>query len=222
MIKRLLKYVLNKFKYSNLVDFDYSVNISPRSIFEGANNIYNNTKFEGYLGYRSYVGGNSHVCAKVGKFTSIGPYVQVNEGRHPYEAPFVSTSSAFISDIKRKGSQLTTKSFFKEKKYADEANKYPIIIGNDCWIGQGCFFVGGITIGDGAVVLARSVVTKDVPPYAIVGGMPAKIIKYRYDEETRNFLLKFKWWDKSDHWLKENHNLMIDIKALKNKFMHEF
>lgn len=60
-------------------------------------------------------------------------------------------------------------------------------IGSDCWIGTGVFLVGGIVIGNGAVVLAGAVVTKDVPPYAIVGGVPARILRYRYDEETINF-----------------------------------
>ena len=71
----------------------------------------------------------------------------------------------------------------------------PVEIGNDVWIGHGVFVKGGVKIGDGAVVAAQAVVTKDVPPYAVVGGVPAKVIKYRFDEETIKELLELKWWD---------------------------
>lgn len=78
------------------------------------------------------------------------------------------------------------------------------------------FFIGGITIGDGAVVMAGAVVTKDVPPYAIVGGVPAKVIKYRYDEDTVRFLLSFKWWNKDIEWLRKHWDLLCDVEKLKN------
>ncbi len=78
--------------------------------------------------------------------------------------------------------------------------------------------IGGVTIGDGAVVLAGAVITKDVPPYAIVGEIPSKILKYRYDENTIAFLLKFKWWDKKEVWLREHIELMNDIEQLKKQF----
>ena len=71
----------------------------------------------------------------------------------------------------------------------------PVKIGNDVWIGRGAFVKGGVTIGDGAVVAAHAVVTKDVPPYAIVGGVPAKVLRYRFDEATVKELLELKWWN---------------------------
>ena len=98
---------------------------------------------------------------------------------------------------------------FKEVKSATT-------IGNDCWIGENVFFAGGLTIGDGAVVLAGAVVTKDIPPYAIVGGVPAKVLKYRYDDETVKWLLDFKWWNKDINWLRENWQLLCNINELKN------
>lgn len=70
-----------------------------------------------------------------------------------------------------------------------------IIIGNDVWIGYEAVILSGVTIGDGAVIGCRAVVTKDVPPYTIVGGVPAKPIRKRFDEETIKELQKIKWWD---------------------------
>ena len=69
-------------------------------------------------------------------------------------------------------------------------------IGNDVWIGLNATILDGVTIGDGAIVAAGAVVTKDVPPYAVVAGVPAKIIKYRFTESQIDFLLKFRWWEK--------------------------
>lgn len=82
---------------------------------------------------------------------------------------------------------------------ADRSSDYapckgPTKIGNDVWIGMGALILAGITIGDGAVIGAGSVVTRDVPPYAIVGGNPARLIRYRFDEETIVALLKMRWW----------------------------
>lgn len=73
--------------------------------------------------------------------------------------------------------------------------KGDIVIGNDVWLGRGCNVTSGVTIGDGAVVGAYAVVTKDVPPYAIVGGNPARHIRYRFDEEVIALLLELRWWE---------------------------
>ena len=74
-------------------------------------------------------------------------------------------------------------------------NKGDIVIGNDVWIGYEAVILAGVTIGDGAIIGARAVVTKDVPPYTVVGGVPARQIKKRFSEQTINELLKLKWWD---------------------------
>ena len=91
-------------------------------------------------------------------------------------------------------------------------------IGSDVWIGLDVTIIGGVTIGDGAVVLTNAVVTKDVPPYAVVGGVPAKIITYRYDEETIAFLLKSKWWDNNEEWFENNWELMCDLEKFKKVY----
>ena len=89
-------------------------------------------------------------------------------------------------------------------------NKGDIIIGNDVWIGYEAVILSGVTIGDGAIIGTRAVVTKDVPPYAIVGGVPAKTIRKRFSDDTISALLKIKWWD----WPEERiRNQISDIQA---------
>ena len=83
-------------------------------------------------------------------------------------------------------------------------NKGNIIIGNDVWIGYEAVILSGVTIGDGAIIGTRAVVTKDVPPYTIVGGVPAKPIRNRFDDTTIAKLLELKWWDWSEKQIKSN------------------
>lgn len=85
-------------------------------------------------------------------------------------------------------------------------NKGDIVIGNDVWIGYDAVIMQGVTIGDGAIIGTRAVVTKDVPPYSIVGGVPAKVIKKRFDDQTIETLLTIKWWD----WPKDRIQTNID------------
>ena len=97
-----------------------------------------------------------------------------------------------------------------EKKNVAQSwdNKGDIIIGNDVWIGYEAVILAGVSIGDGAIIGARAVVTKDVPPYTIVGGVPAKSIKKRFSDETISSLLSIQWWN----WSKEK--ISKNIKAI--------
>lgn len=218
MIKRFIKYIFLKIKWRGILKFNWSARISFGSSFEGMNQIHPHTLFKGEMGYGSYIGPYCELFGKIGRFSSIAPFVRCNHGRHPYTYPFVSTAPCFFSlnpSKSQNGSTYAKQQAFEEYSYADSEKKYPIIIGNDCWIGEGVFFVGGIKISDGVVVLAHAVVTKDIPPYAIVGGVPAKIIGFRYSKEDIDFLLKIKWWNNSTEWFEKNWNLLDDFDGLK-------
>lgn len=95
-----------------------------------------------------------------------------------------------------------------------------VIIGNDVWIGFGTTILSGVTIGDGAAIGACSVVTRDVPPYAIIAGNPAHTIRYRFDEETIKELLRIRWWNWPDHQVRENVQYICSpsIKEFVKKF----
>ena len=101
------------------------------------------------------------------------------------------------------------------------ANHYQIIIGSDVWIGADATIMAGVHIGDGAVIGAGAVVAKDVPPYAIVVGNPGKVIKYRFDEETINKLLKMRWWLWDKVKIDERRPFMNDAKEFIEKFYEE-
>lgn len=213
MIKQFLKYIYVSLKNRGKLHCKYNCQISPNSVFEGNNRIDQNTHFSGKMGYGSYVGENCRLIASVGRFCSIAPHVSNNLGVHPVSYPFATTSPLFF-----RSHFFKMKCFAKKKMFIDTLP--PLTIGNDCWIGQNVFLKSGITIGDGAVVYAGAVVTKDVPPYAIVAGVPARIIKYRYDDNTIKFLLKLKWWDMDKQWLSKHWDLLCDIEKLKIKFHH--
>lgn len=207
-ILRYRQYWHIKLKWWGKLRINSTVNVHPDSTFEGANSIWSGSYFKGNMGYGTYITQNCLIEGNIGRFCSIAADVKVARGTHPIGAPYATTSPMFFSLRKQTGSTFAKKQLF------DEIHN-PITIGNDCWIGQGSFLVGGISIGDGAVVLAGAVVTKDVPPYAIVGGVPAQIIKYRYNEETIRFLIEKEWWNMPIEWLKNNSELLCDIDKLK-------
>ncbi len=171
------------------------------------NTIYNEVSLsEVTFGDFTYIAGNTSISrTTIGKFCSIGPDCKIGLGKHPTK-DFVSTHPVFFSTLKQ--AQVT----FADRNYFDEFAY--IIIGNDVWLGANVIVVDGVKIGDGAVVAAGSVVTKDIPPYAIVGGVPAKIIKYRFEKEEIEKLLQLKWWDMDVEYLKENFIKFHDVKSL--------
>lgn len=148
--------------------------------------------------------------AEIGSFTSIANQVVIGGARHPME--WVGMSPVFY-----KGRDSVKKKFSLHP--LDPA---PITsIGHDVWIGRSAIILSGIAVGNGAVVGAGSVVTKDVPPYGIVAGNPAKLIRYRFDKEIVENLEKIRWWELDDHTLDDlarhirDPNLFISAYLLK-------
>ena len=154
---------------------------------------------------------------KIGRYCAISWGLKVTGPKHPYEW---ATISNFTYD--RNATNVTN--YLEDNpdafKHRSPKTLGPMpVIGNDVWIGQDVSLNRGVTIGDGAVIAAYSVVTKDVPPYAIVGGNPAKIIKYRFPDEIINALVEAQWWDyEAKHIL----NMSIDdIEAFLEEFCTE-
>ncbi len=222
IIKPFYKLYAYKIRWGGVknIKIHFSSYVSPKSTFEGMSQIHSDCVFSGHLGYGSYIASYSFISADIGRFTSIAQHVRVIFGRHPYTYPFATTSPAFFSLNPKHvqcGSTFAKKQMFVENASIDK-QKYAIKVGNDCWIGDSVAIVEGVQINDGAVVLAGAVVTKDVPPYAIVGGVPAKVIKYRYSQEDIEFLLSIKWWNQSPKWWVEHWDLLCDMDSLKNYF----
>jgi len=155
------------------------------------------------LGDYSYTQ-SSLLNTHVGKFCSIAPQCTFGLAKHPTKK-IVSTYPAFYS----KDNKGCLCAFSNEDLFDDQPER--TIIGNDVWIGSNCIIMSGVTIGNGAVIGAGSVVTKNVDDYAIVGGVPAKLLRYRFERDQIDFLNRFKWWDKDDSWLKQNFTLFLDI-----------
>lgn len=212
LLKQLM---LNKWRTkSQNVKFGLFSRVGSGSFFECNNRVGKFSFVKGSMGKYSYVGDNVTIIdGNIGRYTSISSNVHVVNGRHPLKAPYVSTSPVFYSKQSPVGYSFASEQMFEEYSYTDKERKFCVVIGNDCWIGYGVSIVEGVTIGDGAVVLANATVTKDVPPYAIVGGVPAKVMGYRYEENIISQLLNICWWNQDDKWIAERKHLFVDIDA---------
>lgn len=215
--KCMLKNRLLNMKYaSENVRISSSAVVRMDCRFEGCNRIGEGSFFSGEIGYASYIGAHSNVSAAIGRFCSIANNVRIVRGRHPVDG-FVSIHPAFYSTMAQCGMTYAEQNLFDEVRYADSEKKAVVVIGSDVWIGDNALIMDGLHIGDGAVIAAGAVVTKDVPPYAIVGGCPARIIRYRFDEDTIRCLLQIRWWDRPLQWIKENADMFRNVDAFIRK-----
>lgn len=197
-----IKYIKTRIKYPTL-KMDYSSKINTTKISEyvtlGPRVDISKSKIGSYTYFAS---DDKFFNTSIGKFCSIGPGVRCGMGFHPSNT-FVSTHPIFFSTNKQ--AQIT----FADKSYFTEV--LPIEIGNDVWIGANVIILDGVRIGNGVILGAGAVVTKDIPDYAIAVGVPAKIIKYRFEKNQIDFLLKDKWWNKDIKWLAKNYRHFHDI-----------
>lgn len=161
---------------------------TPDCVFAGYNRLYQRAMLRNVsLGRMSYVAEGSRIgFADIGAFSSIGPNVLLGGlGRHPVDK--LSTHPAFYSTRLQAGASFVQADLEEELPRVD--------VGSDVWIGAGSIVLDGLSIGHGAIVAAGAVVAKDVPPYAIIGGVPARLIRYRFEEKTVEALLEWRWWN---------------------------
>lgn len=187
-----------------------NVNISPDCELEGRVEIYSNVSLNKCtIGRYTYIAAKTTVnFCSIGRFCSIGHEVKIGLGMHP-SRDFVSTSPAFYShNFKNNYVQENNAELFDEFSFIE--------IGNDVWIGDRALILAGIKIGDGAIVGAGAVVTKDVEPYSVVGGVPAREIRKRFTREQIDFLIRLQWWKKDDEWIQSKAHLFNDIQNLIN------
>ncbi len=197
LLRMLIKYPLRFFNGISLRATVIDSKIHKKAVVEHHANVRYST-----VGRYTYVSARSSaVYSKIGSFCSIAAGVAIGGGAHDINA--VSTSPVFNKGKNIFGVNLGNVEFSPYKE---------TVIGNDVWIGNRALVLQGVTIGDGAVIGAGSIVTKDIPPYEIWAGNPAKKIKDRFDNETKEKLLKLKWWEMSDEELKKYGQFFGDPK----------
>lgn len=184
---------------------------TKNSYLEGKNLLYDGARLmDSYLGCCSYLGqGAAIVQAKVGRYTCIGPQVRIITGQHPI-SDMVSVHPAFYSINHIIGYSYVKENKFVETRKAEQ--NYAVVIGNDVWIGMDARIMEGVTIADGSVIAAGAVVVKNTEPYEVVGGIPAQHIKYRFEKEEREKLLKIQWWNKDLEWIKKHAEEFSNIR----------
>ena len=184
------------------------------SIFEGKNVIIHGAHINGCeIGYASYVAHDTILNnTKIGKYCSIGPGVRIMGGEHPTRK-FVSTYPAFYTINPVLNVSYASQKMFPENRFVSDG--FFVEVGNDVWIGSDVLIRQGVKIADGTIVAAGAVVTENTEPYSIVGGVPAKLIKYRFDAEDISFLMNLQWWYKGGGWIEEYAKYFDDIKNLR-------
>jgi acetyltransferase-like isoleucine patch superfamily enzyme len=186
--KKVIRYFYHKLHNRKaFVDFNSTVSLDCKlgeyvKIFPGT--ILGSSSVERY----SYIAEHCNITrTKIGPFTSIGPEVISGLGKHPVS--YVSTYPGFYSD------KVSGSKWFGVNHPFGTSDKPKVTIGADVWIGARAIIIGGIAIGHGAIIAAGAVVTKEVLPYSIVGGVPAKLIRFRFEKEVIERLLDSKWWE---------------------------
>lgn len=210
----IIKKIINKLyidinnKECNIKSFNISKKtIIGKKVNIGKKCIINSNVIIGDYTYLNTSFGETYIDTNVeiGKFCSIAPNVTIGLGDHNIN--YISTHPFITNNYYG----------FIDKSYCLPKDKLKTIIGNDVWIGANVNIKRGVKIGHGAVIGMNSVVTKDIPNYAIAAGNPAKIIKYRFEPDVIKKLNKIEWWNMSDELLKKNIDNMYDASKFVSK-----
>lgn len=167
--------------------------------FEGKNSVPDKCKFFGEIkvGYKTTLGSSNffHGNIKIGKYCQIGSDVAIHTSSHP-----ITYLSTYVNKNLFEGQLVSLKKDFQ------------VQIGHDVWIGHGVIIVGSLSIGNGAIIGAGSVVTRDVPPFSVVAGVPARIIRKRFNDNIISEIESLQWWDLSE----------VELNKIKNFFFKDF
>lgn len=199
LLRKIMYYILNTPKINNnVVLTGYSRGIQ-NVLFEGKNAVPDRCNFSGNisLGYATTLGYNNflHGNISIGKYCQLGADIAIHTTNHP-----TNYMTTYIN-----------KNLFKgELKKLKETNT--VVIGNDVWVGHNALIVGNVKIGNGAVIAAGAIVTKNVSPYTIVAGVPAKPIRKRFSDAIINEVEALKWWDMSE----------VELEKIKPMFFKDF
>lgn len=162
-----------------------TVNVRPSCVLSGDVTIGKHTTMMNNCFFRGTI--------EIGNYCQMGAYVSAHSRNHPTHVMSTYHNAALFNGELKKN-----------------VVNNPIKIGNDVWIGHGATILSGVTVGNGAVLAAGCVVTKDVPDFAIVGGVPAKVMKMRFDDATIQRILDLQWWEKDPHELEEIKHLFFE------------
>jgi acetyltransferase-like isoleucine patch superfamily enzyme len=187
-----------------------SIHIDNNSILGKYNAIFNNVSITySEIGDHTFIQKDSSINrSKIGKFCSIAQGATIGLGQHPTD--YVSTHPAFYSITQPIVKTFSEKDTFEPFKRT--------ILGHDVWIGHNTLIMDGVEVGTGAVIAAGSVVTKNIEAYEIVGGVPAKTIRFRFNDKIRERLLLTEWWNLTDDLLANKHYLFSDPEKFLNSF----
>ncbi len=188
ILEKLLNY--SRFEQQGKVKISGLVKGINQVDFEGNNAVLGNCNFNGVIkvGYATTFSTHNliHGDVQIGKYCQFAPYASINTFNHP-----TNHITTYINKRLLNGYMTQYKTCAKT------------VVGNDVWIGKNAIILGGITVGDGAIIAAGSVVTKNVLAYHVVAGVPAKVIKKRFSDTMIHELIQLKWWDKTEEEIQE-------------------
>lgn len=215
--ERLTEFIVGYPINKETLHIDWNSFIDVKTELEGHNALAKGVCVSGCkIGYASYISENSFFYnAKIGRYTSIGHNVHMICGQHP-TSRFVSTHPIFYSpktSNAKIGKSYVNENIFEEFRYTE--NGYSLEIGNDVWIGDDVIIMEGIKVADGTIIAGGAMVVKDTEPYSIVGGNPARVIRYRFSKDEIDFLQKLEWWNRGEEWICQYTKYFEDIEKLR-------